>query len=1367
MVAVPACLLAVPLFLACACQADAQTSTRPAQNRTQAQANQTPISSGNFGRGSRQTPLEVLHGAATFTNHYDPEKMLRLAVVLAVPHPGEEKQFLEDVQDKQSPRFHQFLSSEEWTARFGPSVENEQAVVDWARNQDLTVTHRYGSRLVVDLEGKAGTIEKALNLTINNYLLPPEHGLGERTVYSNDRDPILPSNLDGVVDAVLGLNSIEVARPRGGSGPLVPRPDYVAGPVAEELGEGHGRIVAGEATAAVEKLSPTRSGATPNGNPPSYYWSSAAYDYQALMNQGHCCNPLNNASGHSPRESSIAIASFGDVSFSDMSGFTNEFGLNWNVLKIGIDGGYTCDNSKGADGNCTEVTMDTEWSTAMANYPDDPSKTARVIVYEGSVYSNATIMDVYTNMEADAHARTMSTSWGWAENTQFSSNPEMDTYNTTMQSVDKVFSSMVGEGWTLLAASGDNGATDGCGDADRVDFPSSDPNVIAVGGTTLNEGSGSNYEVAWTGGQFAGNATQQDSCGSNHGGSTGGFSEYWGPPSYQGWLGFSKRAVPDIALDATYAHDVLYDGSWANLAGTSVSTPMMAGFFAQENAYLLSIGDKCGSDGTSVCSPLGNANYPIYATAHGITASASPFYDIVSGCNSNDITTKYTLPYFCATPGFDEVTGWGSANMLRLAWAINWQVTAANGIPSINFSGPNTNAWYNSNQTVNWTVVDYSGGGGLPGTGIAGENQSWDATIGDVRREAHGGSGNPFYSGPQFPNGASGCLAFSDNGCSGGASAQGCHTAHVLAWNNQGVSTGEQTYGPLCYDTVNPTIALSASPAKPANLWYNTPVSITLSASDPGGSGASGVAKVYYGLSTSSCSTADTGACSVYGGAFTVSAQGAYFYQAFSEDRAGNFSNSVGDIFGIDTAPPVTTAGFSGTLNGNEWQSAVTIVLKATDNLSGVAATYYSLDGGANVKYAASIQVSAPGNHTFSYWSVDAAGNTEKTNSLSFVVESLTTVALAVSPNPSVEGQAVKLTATVAASLGGTIPGSVTFWDGSKSLGTGTMTGGVATLSVATLPVGSDALHAVYGGGVYYQPSTSVAVNEAVMETTQTTVISSVNPSDYGQSVTFTASVKPSISGTPTGTVRFYNSGTLLGTLSVTAGVATLTTKALPPGANPIRAFYSGDNTYEKSSTATLTQTVNKRATATALIANANPSAFDEPVTFTATVASNAGTPAGTVTFLAGTATLGSEVLSGGVARLTTSALALGTNSITAVYAGTADYSESTSKVISEVTEAARTTTKVVSSLDPANLNAELTFTATVSPVTAGTATGTVTFKDGATVLGVATLSDGKAALSTTKLVAGAHSITAVYNGDADYLTSTSAAITQTVNAGT
>jgi len=91
----------------------------------------------------------------------------------------------------------------------------------------------------------------------------------------------------------------------------------------------------------------------------------------------------------------------------------------------------------------------------------------------------------------------------------------------------------------------------------------------------------------------------------------------------------------------------------------------------------------------------------------------------------------------------------------------------------------------------------------------------------------------------------------------------------------------------------------------------------------------------------------------------------------------------------------------------------------------------------------------------------------------------------------------------------------------------------------------------------------------------------------------------------------------------------------------------------------------------------------------------------------------------------------------------------------------------VVSSLDPANLNAEVTFTATVSPVTAGTATGTVTFKDGATVLGVATLSDGKAALSTTKLVAGAHSITAVYNGDADYLTSTSAAITQTVNAGT
>ncbi len=97
--------------------------------------------------------------------------MLRVAFVLAPPHMAEEHQFLEDVQDKQSPMFHKFLSAEEWDVRFAPSAEDEQAVVDWVKSQGLTITNRYPDRLLVNVEAPAGTIEKALGVALNHYLL--------------------------------------------------------------------------------------------------------------------------------------------------------------------------------------------------------------------------------------------------------------------------------------------------------------------------------------------------------------------------------------------------------------------------------------------------------------------------------------------------------------------------------------------------------------------------------------------------------------------------------------------------------------------------------------------------------------------------------------------------------------------------------------------------------------------------------------------------------------------------------------------------------------------------------------------------------------------------------------------------------------------------------------------------------------------------------------------------------------------------------------------------------------------------------------------------------------------------------------------
>jgi hypothetical protein len=1323
---------------------------------------------GHPAKPSGQTPPPVLEGRAMLVSHYEPTRMLRLAFVLTPPHPAEEHQFLDELQNRQSPHFHQFLSAEEWNSRFGPSVEDEQAVVDWAKSVGFTITHRYNDRLLVDVEAPAGVIEKALQITINNYQLPSDDPIADsRTMFANDRDPVLPANLTDVVQNVLGLNSFEGMRPASARGPLEPRPDYVPGPVAAEKEsvrrdamQEDAPLTADEAYLAPQVTTP------PSGYwTPSFMWSSSAYDYGALMNLGHCCNPLNNTSGHSPRESSIAIAAFGDVNLTGdvVDGFATYFNLAVYASTIGIDGGYKCSSSK--DDNCFETTLDTEWSLAMAQaHSGSSADTARVVVYEGSNYINSTILDVYNQMAEDAHARTMSTSWACAENIYY--NSQLNCYNSTMQSADNVLSKMAGEGWTLIAASGDQGSTGNCDDALRVEFPSSDPNVIAAGGTelTLN----SDYEVAWTGGTGSG------SCNSNGGGGTGGYSEYFGVPSYQKYLGFSKRATPDLSLDAFYGHLIYYFGGWAHPGGTSDVAPMLAGFFAQENAYLLAIGNKC-LPATNVCAPVGNANYLIYEEAQKHNAQHVLFYDIVKGCTTNDVTAHYHLSAWCAEPGYDKATGLGSANMLQLAWAINWETTSPTGIPYITFSGPATNKWYNTNQTVSWTIHDYNGGGsGIPFVGIAGETQGWDSLPADPSSEAHGGSGNSFYSGPQFPNGSTGCLSLVNgaNGCSGGVS-QGCHTAYARGWNNQGFSTAGQSdapehYGPICYDTVAPSVSISANPGRPASGWYNKAVTFTLSATDPGGSNASGIGSTFYSVNNKSCLPGSLGYCSVYSAPFAISTAGYYTVYSFTQDKAGNNSAQSSESVNIDLLPPVTTSKVTGTLSGGVYDTAVQVTLSATDDFSGVKTTTYEVDGGAATSYVGPFSISTLGGHTVTYWSVDVAGNIETTHSVAFTINSPTVAKLTVSPSPSVNGQSVTLTATIAATLSGTPTGTVTFLYGKTKIGSPVpLTGGAATLTVSTLPVGSDDLFATYAGAGDFLSSTATATQE-VHETTTTTLKASASPATYGEPVTFTATVTPSISGVPTGSVEFRAGSIVLATEVLnSSGVATFTTAALAGGGHGMTAVYSGDSTYTASTSPVLVISVHPAASATVLKASTSDAGYGAAVTFKATITSTAGTPAGTVTFLNGETSIGTATLSGGVASLTTSSLPLGDHSITASYAGSLDFAASVSAAVPVETNTAATTVTLVSSLNPSDVAQSVTFTATVAATTSGTPAGTVTFKDGTTVLGSSTLSGGVATFTTSTLAEGTHSITAHYNGSSLYQTHTSGAVSQVVNAAT
>ncbi len=122
-------------------------------------------------------------------------------------------------------------------------------------------------------------------------------------------------------------------------------------------------------------------------------------------------------------------------------------------------------------------------------------------------------------------------------------------------------------------------------------------------------------------------------------------------------------------------------------------------------------------------------------------------------------------------------------------------------------------------------------------------------------------------------------------------------------------------------------------------------------------------------------------------------------------------------------------------------------------------------------------------------------------------------------------------------------------------------------------------------------------------------------------------------------------------------------------------------------------------------------------------------------------------------------------HSITAIYSGNATFATSTSPALAHTVDKARSATALTSSHNPSVFGQPVTLTATVTAVApgGGTPTGTVTFKSGLTVLSTVALTAGKASLFVASLAVGSHSITADYNGSADYDTSNSAVLTQTV----
>jgi CSLREA domain-containing protein len=461
-----------------------------------------------------------------------------------------------------------------------------------------------------------------------------------------------------------------------------------------------------------------------------------------------------------------------------------------------------------------------------------------------------------------------------------------------------------------------------------------------------------------------------------------------------------------------------------------------------------------------------------------------------------------------------------------------------------------------------------------------------------------------------------------------------------------------------------------------------------------------------------------------------------------------NFYNSSNVQVGTGTAP----------LSGTSTDTAVSTISTLPLGTYTITAQYTIGDG----NFLASAQPSA---------------------AVQVVVKPATTTALTSSANPSTFGQSVTFTATVTAVAGGVTPtGAVTFFDGSNPIGTGTLNNkGVATFGPATpLAAGTHSITASYGGSNALAPSTSAALQQTVNPNTKTTLTSSANPSTFGQSVTFTATVTAVAGGvTPTGAVTFFDGSNPIGTGTLNnKGVATFSPATpLAAGTHSITASYGGSNGLAPSTSAALQQTVNVAATKTAVASSVNPSKFGQAGTFTATVTNSSNTgvvPTGNVQFVVDGKNLGGPVALDATGHATTiNSLSAGSHTVTVNYTNSDGNFSDSSGSLSQTVNQAGTSTVLAASPNPSVFGQSVTFTATVSAVApgAGTPTGGVNFYNGnpipANLLGSVPLVNGTATFPTSKLAVGAYTITAQSVGDTNFTGSKSSGTAVVVNRAT
>lgn len=387
------------------------------------------------------------------------------------------------------------------------------------------------------------------------------------------------------------------------------------------------------------------------------------------------------------------------------------------------------------------------------------------------------------------------------------------------------------------------------------------------------------------------------------------------------------------------------------------------------------------------------------------------------------------------------------------------------------------------------------------------------------------------------------------------------------------------------------------------------------------------------------------------------------------------------------------------------------------------------------------------------------------------------------SVNPSGLGQTVTFTVKITTPSSDTPTGTVTLGEGLAGEGWALKTetlpsSGIVTFKISNLYLGTNYIGAEYSGDANFAGPDTAAINppQVVVPNTATTAItSSLNPSSYGEAVTFNVAVTPT-SGTavPTGTVVLSDGGNTVATLTLDGtGSASYSTSSLPAGTNNLTAAYGGDTNFSASS-ATLKQVVSKVASTLMVTPSASSIQVGQSETLDINVgpAFNGVVPTGTVTLKSAGTTLASLMLdSTGSASFTTTTLPAGNDNITVSYSGDSNYDAGTAKTTVPVTKIPVTIALNTFS-NPYTLSGSggttffinLTLASCCDPLNSGT----ITLKEGSTVLESfpaiqGTQSPYSAFVPFT--TAGNFNMTVTYTNDPNYANASDTVVEQVVKA--